>query len=156
MPDHQQRRGRGIAMSEEDLNLFLSTARTCRIATIGPRGTPHVSPLWFLWRDSVLWLNSLVKSQRWVDAARNPAAAIVVDDGLAYDELRGVEMRGTLEAVGDVPRSSAPRQDLQPIERAYAEKYTPSSIFRPDGRHAWLRFAPAKIVSWDFRKLGAR
>jgi len=22
-----------------------------------------------------------------------------------------------------------------------------------DGRHAWLRITPAKIVSWDFRKL---
>jgi len=24
-----------------------------------------------------------------------------------------------------------------------------------DGRHAWLRITPDKIVSWDFRKLGA-
>jgi hypothetical protein len=22
-----------------------------------------------------------------------------------------------------------------------------------DGRHAWLRITPGKIVSWDFRKL---
>jgi hypothetical protein len=22
-----------------------------------------------------------------------------------------------------------------------------------DGRHAWLRIAPSKITSWDFRKL---
>jgi hypothetical protein len=24
-----------------------------------------------------------------------------------------------------------------------------------DGRHAWLRLVPEKIVSWDFRKLPA-
>ena len=24
-----------------------------------------------------------------------------------------------------------------------------------DGRHAWLRIVPDKIVSWDFRKLAA-
>jgi hypothetical protein len=23
-----------------------------------------------------------------------------------------------------------------------------------DGRHAWLRVTPLKLVSWDFRKLG--
>jgi hypothetical protein len=23
----------------------------------------------------------------------------------------------------------------------------------PDGRHAWLRLTPEKLVSWDFRKL---
>jgi hypothetical protein len=24
-----------------------------------------------------------------------------------------------------------------------------------DGRHAWLRITPAKITSWDFRKLAS-
>jgi hypothetical protein len=24
-----------------------------------------------------------------------------------------------------------------------------------DGRHAWLKVTPAKVVSWDFRKMGA-
>jgi hypothetical protein len=27
--------------------------------------------------------------------------------------------------------------------------------FVPDGRHAWPRVIAAKVVSWDFRKIGA-
>ncbi len=27
--------------------------------------------------------------------------------------------------------------------------------FAPDGRHAWLRLTPDKLVSWDFRKLAS-
>jgi hypothetical protein len=25
----------------------------------------------------------------------------------------------------------------------------------PDGRHAWLRVVPDKVVSWDFRKIAS-
>ena len=34
-----------------------------------------------------------------------------------------------------------------------AAKYFDQPQMIHDGRHAWLRIAPLKIVSWDFRKL---
>jgi len=35
-----------------------------------------------------------------------------------------------------------------------AAKYQhPGASMIHDGRHAWLRITPAKITSWDFRKL---
>ena len=33
---------------------------------------PHLTALWFIWDGSVLWLNSIVKSQRWTDIVRDP------------------------------------------------------------------------------------
>ena len=32
-------------------------------------------------------------------------------------------------------------------------KYCGGDSLWPDGRHGWLRVTPAKITSWDFRKL---
>ena len=40
----EQRRGRVIAMTNEELDAFLGQQRTCRLATLGPDG-PHVSPV---------------------------------------------------------------------------------------------------------------
>ena len=34
-----------------------------------------------------------------------------------------------------------------------AGKYFGAAEMTHDGRHAWLRITPAKITSWDFRKL---
>jgi hypothetical protein len=34
-----------------------------------------------------------------------------------------------------------------------AAKYFGLPEMTHDGRHAWLRITPLKIVSWDFRKL---
>jgi len=51
----EQRRGRRIAMSGAELHAFLSEERTCRIATSGSQG-PHLTPLWYVWDGSALWL----------------------------------------------------------------------------------------------------
>ena len=37
----QQRRGRSIAMSDEERDQFLTTERLCRVATVGADGSPR-------------------------------------------------------------------------------------------------------------------
>ncbi|HTR75222.1 MAG TPA: pyridoxamine 5'-phosphate oxidase family protein [Solirubrobacterales bacterium] len=138
-------------MSKDELDDFLAGARTARLATTGEAG-PHITPIWFVWSGGALWMSSLVRSQRWSDLLRDPRAAAVVDAGEAYGELRGVELQGSVAVVGDVPRADADVPALEPVERAYAEKYGGTEGAH-DGRHAWLRLQPTKIVSWDFRKL---
>jgi hypothetical protein len=146
----QQRRGRKIAMDKAELDEFLASERTCRVATTGPQG-PHNTPLWYVWDGTALWLTSLVRSQRWTDIERDPRVAVLVDAGEEYGELRGAELLGTLEVVGEVPRTGAPNDDLAEPERLMAAKY--GGMYY-DGRHAWLRLTPEKISSWDFRKIG--
>src|SRR5262245_30175048 len=103
----EQRRGRKIAMDKVELDAFLARERTCRVAASSPHG-PHVTPLWYVWDGTALWLNSVVKSQRWADLRRDPQVAVLVDAGDDYGELRGAELRGTIEQVGEVPRSGTP------------------------------------------------
>jgi len=44
--ERAQRRGRAIAMTAAEVDEFLATERTCRVATSGKDGRPHVVPLW--------------------------------------------------------------------------------------------------------------
>jgi nitroimidazol reductase NimA-like FMN-containing flavoprotein (pyridoxamine 5'-phosphate oxidase superfamily) len=142
-------------MTPDELGAFLASERTCRVASVGVDG-PHATPLWFGWDGTHLWLYSIVKSQRWTDLMRDPRIGITVDSGVDYLELRGVEITGTVEVVGDVPRSDAPDDALTAIEKQFANKYMGGGdeMFH-DGRHGWLRVTPKKIASWDFRKLAA-
>jgi PPOX class probable F420-dependent enzyme len=162
----QQRRGRVIAMSAGELTSFLEEQRTCRFATAGPDG-PHVAPVWFVWDGQALWVYSLTRSQRWANVARDPRVAVVIDDGHHYHELRGVEIEGRAAVVGPVPRyGDVDLPELAEPERLMAAKYFGQAglaasggpeMTQPemthDGRHAWLRITPGKLVSWDFRKL---
>jgi PPOX class probable F420-dependent enzyme len=151
----QQRRGRVLAMSAEELSSFLGEQHTCRFATTGLDG-PHVAPVWFVWDGQAIWVYSLTRSQRWANLARDPRVAVVVDDGHHYHELRGVEIEGQAAVVGPVPRTgheSENAPELAEPERLMAAKYFNQTEMTYDGRHAWLRVTPLKMVSWDFRKL---
>jgi hypothetical protein len=141
-------------MTPEERDGFLASERTCRVGTVGGDGAPHVTPLWFVWDGSSLWLTSLVHSQRWVDILRDSRVSAVVDAGDGYMELRGVELRGVAVPVGEAPRTGEPVPDLEGPERIFADKYAAGRVHH-DGRHAWLRITPEKIVSWDFRKIGS-
>ena len=106
-----QRRGRRLAMSKEELDAFLSEERTCRVATSGAAG-PHLTALWFVWDGRAVWLTSITRSQRWADLARDARVSVLVDAGREYGELRGAELRGKAETVGEVPRTGAWSQEL--------------------------------------------
>jgi pyridoxamine 5'-phosphate oxidase-like protein len=147
-----QRRGGRIAMSSTERDAFLASERTCRVASVGGDGSPHVTPLWFAWDGTSLWLTSIVRSQRWSDLQRDNRVSVIVDTGHDFMELRGVELRGAAEVVGEVPRTGAPVPELETPERLFADKYAGGTMHH-DGRHAWLRVTPSKIVSWDFRKM---
>jgi hypothetical protein len=152
--EREQRRARRIAMTDSERSAFLREQHTCRVATVGKDGAPHVVPLWFAWDGASLWLNSIVRSQRWTDLMRDPRVSIVVDAGELYGELRGVELIGRMVPVGEAPRRMENGDPAtEEPERLFAEKY---GGFGPDGRHAWLRLEAEKIVSWDFRKLADR
>ncbi|MGC5255645.1 pyridoxamine 5'-phosphate oxidase family protein [Gordonia sp. DT218] len=139
-------------MTPGEVQSYLTQARVCRVASVDADGNPHVSPLWFVWDGTHLWLNSLVRSRRWTDVVRDPRIAVVIDCGDAFAELHGVEMIGTTERVGDIPRGNEPCESLSVPELLFARKYSTSETFKSDGRHGWLRVTPSRIVSWDFRK----
>jgi hypothetical protein len=94
-----------------------------------------------------------VRSQRWADLLRDPRVAVVVDAGEEYQDLRGAEIKGTAEPVGEVPRHGTQDTRLATPELLFARKYLGVDSMPHDGRHGWLRVTPAKITSWDFRKL---
>ncbi|MEY9878037.1 hypothetical protein ABH931_007561 [Streptacidiphilus sp. MAP12-33] len=151
----EQRHGRRIMMTTEERDAFLGEQRVCRVATVSGDGRPHVTPLWFAWDGSALWLYSIVRSRRWTELAADPRVAVVVDAGEEYGELCGVELTGSVEPVGEAPRTGERQVDgLELAEKVFAVKYGFGEQMFHDGRHAWLRLTPETLSSWDFRKLG--
>ncbi len=140
-------------MEPQELDAYLTGRRTCRVATVGRDGNPHAGALWFGWDGTALWLYSLTRSRRWAQLCHDPRLAVVVDDGDAYGELRGVELSGTGMFVGEAPRTGEPCPELDAPERLFAAKYFGLDRMPHDGRHAWLRLVPDTVVSWDFRKM---
>jgi hypothetical protein len=125
---------------------LLFVERTCRVCTVNRDGSPHISPIWFVWDGTAIWLNSLVESRRWRNIEHDPRVSVVVDRGDRLGRPRGVELMGEAFAVGEVPRGHTADMELVEPERLFGAKYSDGG-FVPDGRHGWLRVSISTIVS---------
>jgi pyridoxamine 5'-phosphate oxidase family protein len=89
--------------SEAELAYLQGDAGLGRIATVGPDGTPHVTPVG--WRvdpaAGVIEVSGrrFDSTKKYRDVARTGRAAIVIDDVRPPWRPRGVEVRGRAEAV---------------------------------------------------------
>lgn len=136
-----------LRMTAAELNAYLTEQRTLRLAVVDDDGFPHVVPLWFVWHDGAVHLSSLVRSARHRHLRAGRAVGLVIDDGDAYGELRGVRMTGHPEVLG------ADDPDGLAALRAFAVKYFGGA--EPPSRRSYetVRIRPATVASWDFRKI---
>src|SRR5262245_32147169 len=91
-----------IRMSDDEVRAFLDEQRTVTCATNGPRGWPHLAPLWFVVREGTVWSWTYAKSQKAVNLGRDPRATLQVEAGLQYQELRGVMLETDVVVHRDV------------------------------------------------------
>jgi PPOX class probable F420-dependent enzyme len=137
-----------VSLSGQEIDAYLRDRRTARVATVGPDGTPHVIPLWFVWVDGALYVNTTRGNRSVRNLEHDPRASVSVDDGELYDELRGVTMAGTMrDASGD--------RQLDDVVSAFAEKYFGGNDphFTRWRNRFFLKLVPEHVASWDFRKI---
>jgi nitroimidazol reductase NimA-like FMN-containing flavoprotein (pyridoxamine 5'-phosphate oxidase superfamily) len=138
-----------LRMTQDELDSYLGEQRTLRLATVDDHGTPHVVPLWFVWHDGAIWLNSLRRTRRHRHLLTGRRVGLVVDDGEAYGELRGVRMTGTPAAV---PDDDAVRVAAY---RRFGTKYFGREELPSQQSYETIRITPDDVASWDFRKIPA-
>ena len=121
-------------MTDEALRRAFRDVPTARLATIGPRGTPHVAPMWFVWLPDAIYLSSAVGSTTWSNASRDPLVGLVIDRGRDWAELTGVQLEGTAELL----RVDHP--DMRSPMSSWHEKYR--SMFAGDAFDRFTRAVP--------------
>lgn len=143
-----------IAMSDEEMERFITGSRTATMATLGPDGMPHLVAMWFAVLDGEVWFETKSKSQKAVNLRRDDRVTCLVEDGLTYDKLRGVSIEGRAEVVDDPDALWRVGVDIwERYNGPYSEEVRPFVEFMLVKRVA-VRVRPERIRSWDHRKLG--
>ena len=138
-------------MSAEEVSAFLHEQMVMQCATNGPRGVPHLVPLWFV-PELRSW--TYAKSQKAKNLERDPRATLGIEDGVLYHELRGLMFECDVEVERDPARVE--RFGLELFER-YAPEMTDEvreMVADQARKRVGLTFRPVRTVSWDHRKLG--
>jgi pyridoxamine 5'-phosphate oxidase family protein len=105
-------------LTPAELN-YLRSQRLGRLATVDPAGAPQNNPVGFFVDEAtgqfLVGGRALRKTRKFRNAAKNPHVALVIDDLASVEPwvVRGVEVRGTAEALVDVdPPSPGMSRDV--------------------------------------------
>jgi PPOX class probable F420-dependent enzyme len=149
------RRG-SIALTEEEKSQLLKDGWTLQVASVGPKGFPHLVAMWYVLDETgKIVFTTFRKSQKIINLRRNPKMTVMLEAGRAYQELLGLVIEGTAEVVDD-PAYTAK------VMAKVGEKYngipapmeTPDAALKVAGKRVVVRLQPEDIYSWDHRKLG--
>ena len=145
------RRRRQIRMTAQEQAAFLHQNGKAALATLDRDGFPHVVAMGYFFADGAFYMTSYAKAQKVLNIRRDPRAALMVEGGAAYGELRGVMVRGACEIIEDTETVRAVMQ-----RRRGEGARAPQGGVDSAPKRVLLKLTPQKIVSWDHRKLGGR
>ena len=145
-------------MDEAEVLAFLDEERIVTCATQGPRGFPHLMPLWYIVRGGELWAWTFAKSQKVVNLERDPRATLQAEAGRdQYHLLRGVMLEAEVVLHRDL-------DDVTDLGLEILSRYGDGSTEVSDEARAMVQQQAAKRVglefvehsraTWDHRKLG--
>jgi nitroimidazol reductase NimA-like FMN-containing flavoprotein (pyridoxamine 5'-phosphate oxidase superfamily) len=159
-----------IRMSDEEAAAFVAHERTLTCATIGPRGWPHLMPLWYVLRPAPggaepgglrVWAWTYAASQKARNLERDARATLQVEAGESYDQLRGAMIEcdtvihrdpEEVRALGReifaryaAPRGAPPAGEVPPEVAAMVDGQAAKRVA--------LEFVQRRLATWDHRKL---
>ncbi len=158
-----------IRMSAAEVASFLAAERTVTCATVGPRGWPHLMPLWYVLRDPSdggpgprVWAWTYGASQKVRNLERDPRATLQVEAGETYEDLRGVMfecevvIHRDLDAVAPLGEAILLRNSVGRGEEPPGELPGPAreAVAGQAAKRVALEFVERRRASWDHRKLG--
>jgi hypothetical protein len=174
-------RRKQIEMSEAEVVSFLAEERTVTCATMGPRGWPHLMPLWYVLRASEpvgqsptadtdgediasrpqIWAWTYAVSQKVRNLERDQRAGLQVEAGEQYQELRGVMfecevvIHRDIETVGklghEIFMRYATPRGDPPVEEPAHE--VGAMVQAQAAKRVALQFIERRRATWDHRKL---
>jgi PPOX class probable F420-dependent enzyme len=146
-----------IQLSADEQRELIENERVAVVASFGPRGWPHLMPLWYVPRDGEVWIYTYAKSQKVRNLERDPCATLLIETGHEYAELRGVMIEAEAEIHGDI-------DTVFPIAEQLTLRYADGiDSLEGDAREALkaqaakrvaISFRALRTASWDHGKLG--
>jgi len=146
-----------IKLSPDEQLELLDQERIVVCTTIGPRGWPHSMPLWYTVRDGDLWAWTFAKSQKVRNLERDPRCTLLVEAGVGYQELRGLQIEAEAELVRDPERvyEFGAELALRYAEGIESIEGDAAAALRAQApKRVAIHFHPVRVATWDHRKLG--
>jgi PPOX class probable F420-dependent enzyme len=146
-----------IKLTEDEQRELIDRERIVVVSSLGPRGWPHVMPVWYVPREGEIWIWTYAKSQKVKNLERDPRATLLIETGIEYQQLRGVQIEAEAELIRDIDRivdfgmalTIRYSEGIESVEGDAA-----ASLRAQAPKRVAIHFHPKRIATWDHRKLG--
>lgn len=146
-----------IELTDEEQHDLIESERIVVVSSLGPRGWPHVMPLWYVPRDGDVWIWTYAKSQKVKNLERDPRATLLIETGSEYTELRGVQIEAEAELIRDLDRivDYAKEMTIRYSDGIESVEGDAAAALRAQApKRVAIHFHPERVASWDHGKLG--
>jgi PPOX class probable F420-dependent enzyme len=145
-----------VRMTDEEVDAFLhARLQTMNVATHNHDGTIHLVAMWYGFYEGKPAFETFTKSQKVLNLRRDNRISVLIEDGKAYEQLRGLELVGTADVIDD---PDAVMEVARTVVPRYFEVSKPEDVDSIAAGLAVKRSAivinAEKTVSWDHNKLG--
>ncbi|MFM8946072.1 MAG: pyridoxamine 5'-phosphate oxidase family protein [Actinomycetota bacterium] len=145
-----------ITMTDAEIAAYLEDQKILNIATIGPRGHPHLVAMWYVVMNGKVTFWTFGKSQKILNLRRDPKITGLIESGETYETLKGLELVGTGRIIEDYDTILA-------IGKAVGLKYNGEGAISDAAlpfleaqakKRLGIQIDVEQIVSWDHGKIG--
>jgi PPOX class probable F420-dependent enzyme len=143
-----------IRLSPEEVMTFLEEQKSLQVGTLERDGSVHLSTLWFALVDGKIVFETYRKSQKIKNLQRDDRITVLAEDGLVYEELRGVMIKGRARLIDDP-------DEVHPLALAVLTRNQPEiprelldqAAAHMASKRSAVIVEPEKTISWDHTRL---
>ncbi|WP_405101207.1 pyridoxamine 5'-phosphate oxidase family protein [Micromonospora sp. NBC_01412] len=128
----------GQAVLDPEILERLERERIVWLCTVRPDGSPHVTPVWFLYRDGEWWIWTQERNRKTRNIVADPRVSLALPDGV-YPVVA--------EGVVTILRSSFPEWAVDGFRRKY--DWDVAAPAGPAGDNVLLRIAVSRWLMTD-------
>lgn len=141
-------------LTKDELDAYLAHPFLARLATAVPikeapdHTQPHVTPVWFAWDGSSLYISAFTSTRKVREVRRNPYISVLIDQSEAVEGVTAVLMEGKSEWINEPVF-------VQAMSRQIYTHYMGPGVNAPDPQ-SWIvdpensiiKLTPRKIYTW--------
>ena len=134
-------------MSNQEIVDFLSENNVARIATIKPDKTPHVTPIWYLWKNNQLLVPTGKNTVKVRNIQKNNNVAVIIDTSTAPEKGVIIEGKAEIDELNKEIRRRICERYVSPED---LDKYL--NYAQTHHSSVLLKIHPKKMITWDYSK----
>lgn len=142
-----------IAMTAQEVADFLAGSHKLQLATINRDGTPHLVTMYYAMDGGHITFWTYRSSQKARNLTRDPRVTCLVETGNGYFDLRGVQVQGVAQPVGEPSRVREIGRRIAAVMSGMDAASLDEYVEHTARKRLGYIIEPARIVSWDHSKL---